>query len=158
MKQQLIAGFRHLVSAAQTSLARLRRDELSPERFARSIAVGLALGLTPLFGFQSLLWAGLVLVLPVDPLLTWLSSWVGNAATAVPILWLELEIGSLVLSGRRLGLSWQQLGEGAALCELGRELALGAFLLVSSAGLAAYFLTLAWLHVERRRRLRTRAF
>src|SRR5512147_2615418 len=114
--------WRNLRESAQAYVRQVRSGKLDPERFRRSIAVGILIGLLPIHGMQSVLWLGLCVVLPIEPMLTWLTSWIGNALTAVPITWLELQLGSLLCTGHFAQLGLEQVGDRQLLARLSMTL------------------------------------
>jgi uncharacterized protein (DUF2062 family) len=125
-------------------MRRVRMGEIEPERFSRSVALGVFIGLLPIHGLQTLLWLGLIVVVPVEPMLTWLCSWVGNAATAVPLTWLELELGSYLCSGRFAALKLSQIGDKNLLSHLSLTLLVGALAFATAGAALAYGGALWW--------------
>lgn len=125
-------------------IGKLESGELEPNRFSLSVGTGVFIGLLPIHGLQSMLCLGLVLLLPVEPLLTWLVSWIGNAVTAVPITWLELELGSFLCNGKFSHYSISELGEPNGLARLGLALVVGSLTLALIAGAASYACARTW--------------
>jgi uncharacterized protein (DUF2062 family)/SAM-dependent methyltransferase len=106
---------------------RLRGGELTPIRAALSVAVGLAIGVTPAFGAHMFLVFAVCLPLSLDAPVSYLAANISIPPLA-PFLWLaEVEIGAIVSTGHPLGL------ETAALRAMGpwafaKELLLGTLL------------------------------
>ena len=116
---------------------RLRGGVLSPGRAAASVAVGLFVGCFPIYGVQFLLVLAICLPLRLDAALAYLATQLSNPLTLPVFLAVELELGSLVLTGRHTTLRWaeiQRLGAASA----GAQLAVGAALLgILLAGIGA---------------------
>jgi len=144
--------FREWPTALRTYLLRIRRGEMDGERFARSIGIGVLIGLLPAHGFQSAIWLLAAIALPVEPLLTWLASWVGNAFTAIPLTWLELQLGALLRTGHVVRLQFSELRDPRHLAQMGVELLLGTIVLAGMASILSYSLARAWAAKQCRRR------
>ena len=106
---------------------RLRGGELTPLRAALSVAVGLAIGVTPAYGAHLFLVLAVCVPLGLDAPVSYLAANISIPPLA-PFLWFaEIEIGSIVSTGHRLSL------ETAALRAVGpwafaKELLLGTLL------------------------------
>jgi len=78
---------------------RLRGGALSPGRAAASVAVGLFVGALPFYGVQILIVLAVCLPLRLDAAVAYLAAHVSNPLTLPFLLLLELEVGSLLLTG-----------------------------------------------------------
>lgn len=99
-------GFRARVTAV---LARLRGGELTPGRLSASVALGLFIGCTPLYGFHGLLVLSSAPPLRLDSLVTYLASNISLPPMIPILLFLEAQIGTWILERRFLSVSWQEL-------------------------------------------------
>jgi uncharacterized protein (DUF2062 family) len=138
--------------ALRDAWRRLRGGELSPERAAASIAIGIFVAFVPLYGIQTLICLLLTLPLRLDFPLAWAVSNVANPLTAPFIIFCDIELGGWIAQGVWVGLSRRnftvsQLGPFLVYAMIGGA-AIGLF-----AGAAAGIATLFWL----RRRARARA-
>lgn len=107
---------------------RIRGSDLTPLRFALSLAVGLWVGCLPLYGVHFFLCALLTLPLRLNFLVAYAAAHISIPPT-VPFLWFAaLQLGSLVLSGGWLALSWSEFTLARA-GQLGGMLLLGSLLL-----------------------------
>ena len=79
--------------------ARLRGGELTPLRAALSVAVGLALGVTPLYGFHLLMVLAVCIPLRLDAPVSYLAANISIPLIAPFLVTAEVEIGSLILTG-----------------------------------------------------------
>lgn len=78
---------------------RLRGGELSPGRAAASVAVGLLIGCTPLFGLHLILCLAVCVPLGLDCVVAYVAANISNPLVAPLLITLEIEVGSLVLHG-----------------------------------------------------------
>jgi uncharacterized protein (DUF2062 family) len=83
---------------------RLRGGELTPARAAASVAVGLAVGVLPLWGVHWLLVLGICLPLRLDAGVAYLASNISLPFIAPFITFAEIEVGARVLHGAWLTL------------------------------------------------------
>ena len=90
------------------------------------------------------MWALLVALLPLEPLLTWLWSWIGNAATAVPITWLELQIGAMLSTGSWRSVSLKDVAALEPLVDMVLQVAVGSAVLGTCLGTVGYLGARAW--------------
>src|SRR5688572_19678176 len=72
---------------------RLRSNNLTPTVLALSIAVGLAVGLLPLYGLHGVMVAVLCLPLRLDTVLAFAATMISNPFTFPLLTWLEVQIG-----------------------------------------------------------------
>jgi uncharacterized protein (DUF2062 family)/ubiquinone/menaquinone biosynthesis C-methylase UbiE len=79
---------------------RLRGGTLSPGRAALSIAIGIFIGCLPVYGLQFLAVAAVCMPLRLDTALAYLAAHVSNPLTLLPLLALEVAVGSLVVTGQ----------------------------------------------------------
>jgi uncharacterized protein (DUF2062 family) len=131
---------RRLAATAGLVWRRLRGGELTAARAAWSIAVGVGVGVTPLWGLHLPIVLALCLPLRLDFALAYLAANVSVPPIAPFISLAELQIGSLVLTGR--GLAAPGAGMAAsALGALAREGLVGTAILSPSAAAASGLLT-----------------
>jgi uncharacterized protein (DUF2062 family)/trans-aconitate methyltransferase len=83
---------------------------MTPRRAAGSVAVGLFVGVQPLFGLHLPLCMLLCWPLRLDVLLAYAAAHVSNPILAPLIVFAELEIGSWIVDGRWLSIDWHGLG------------------------------------------------
>jgi uncharacterized protein (DUF2062 family) len=122
-----------------------------PWRAAASVAVGLAIGVTPLWGVHWLLVLGVCLLLDLDAVVAFVASNVSLPFIAPFITLAEIEIGAWVLTGHGLPLDVATLrswGIGPFL----RELVVGVALMAAGAALVGGGVAygVAWLARARR--------
>lgn len=130
---------------------RMRGGELSPGRAAASVAVGLFIGVLPLFGLHGGLCALICLPLRLDLVVAYAASNISNPLMAPFILLAEVEIGSFLLTGSLLGLSVAALEE-RGVAQVATQLALGSVVFASL--VAPLGAGITWWMVERVRRRR----
>ena len=136
---------------ARQTWRRLRGGELTPSRAAASVAIGLAIGVTPLWGLHWLLVLAVCVPLRKDASLAYLASNISLPFIAPFITFAEIEVGARIVRGVWLTLS----PEEARRLKLGSiltEVAVGT--VVVAAACAAAGAAIAWLiaHAARRRR------
>jgi uncharacterized protein (DUF2062 family)/SAM-dependent methyltransferase len=126
-------------AAAKTAWTRLRGGELTPFRAAASVAVGLAIGVTPLYGLH--LWIVIAVCVPLrlDAALAYLAANVSLPFVAPFILLAEVELGSIVRTGHALGLT--AIEAQRRQWELAKELVVGTLILSPSLALVGGALT-----------------
>jgi uncharacterized protein (DUF2062 family)/trans-aconitate methyltransferase len=83
---------------------------MTPRRAAGSVAVGLFVGVQPLFGLHLALCTLLCWPLRLDIVLAYVAAHVSNPILAPFIVLAELEVGSWIVDGRWLGLDWHGVG------------------------------------------------
>jgi uncharacterized protein (DUF2062 family)/SAM-dependent methyltransferase len=103
---------------------RLRGGELTPIRAAASVALGLAIGVTPLYGLH--LWIVIAICLPLrlDAALAYLAANISLPFVIPFILLTEVELGSLARTGHMLALTASE-AKARALRELATEVVVG---------------------------------
>ncbi len=121
--------------AAASGWKRLRGGELTPWRAAGSVAVGLAIGVTPLYGLHIWIVVGVCLLLQLDAAVAYLAANVSIPPMIPFLLLAEVEIGSWVRKGHTLGLSAQE-AKARALGELVREVVVGTAIFAPLVGVA----------------------
>jgi len=87
---------------------RLRGERQSPARVALAVALGLFIGCLPVYGFHFVLCAAICLPLGLDLVLAYLVANISNPFVAPFLITLEVEIGSLLSTGRHASFSLQQ--------------------------------------------------
>ena len=81
---------------------RLRGSEQSPARVALAIAVGLFIGSLPLYGLHFLLCMLVCIPRRLDSVLAYLAANISNPLVAPLLITLEVEVGSLLLTGEHV--------------------------------------------------------
>ncbi|HEY8072682.1 MAG TPA: DUF2062 domain-containing protein [Labilithrix sp.] len=145
----LRARRRALRASAKTAWKRLRGGELTPARAAASVAIGLAIGVTPLWGAHWLLVIAICVPLKLDAGVAFLASNISLPFIAPFITFAEIEVGARVLGGTWLALRVDDV-KAMHLSDVLAELALGTVLV--AIGSAAAGGAAAWALVARRRR------
>ncbi len=131
-------GLRAGISAL---IARLRGGELTRARLVGSVALGMFIGCTPLYGFHIWLVLAAAAPLRLDALVAYLASNVSIPPMIPFLLFAEAQVGTFLLEGRFLELSLHELAP-TNIFDLGVAVALGSlFVGALVAGLGA---TLAW--------------
>jgi uncharacterized protein (DUF2062 family) len=136
-------GFR---DALRNAVSRLRGGQVSPQKIGFSVAFGIFIGCTPLFGLHALIIGLLGFALRLDVLVAYLASNVSLPPFIPAILFLEVQAGSWILGGRFLPLTMASFAPERALA-LGGALALGT--VVVGAAFAAVGGSVAWLLMHR---------
>jgi uncharacterized protein (DUF2062 family)/precorrin-6B methylase 2 len=119
---------------------------LSPGRAAVSVGVGLFVGSLPLPGAQLAIVLAVCLPLGLDAAVAYLAAHVSNPFTLTLFVAAELEVGSVLLTGRHAAMSIESLGN-AGLGHLGSQILVGS--LVVGAGLSTLGGTVTWLIAHR---------
>ncbi len=113
---------------------RIRGGSLSPLRAALSVAIGLAIGVTPLYGVHLLLVLLVCLPLRLDSVVAYLAANISLPFIAPFLVFAEVEIGARALTGTWLALSLADVkAHGAA--KFGSELFWGTAILSPLAAL-----------------------
>jgi uncharacterized protein (DUF2062 family) len=124
----------HLLRRLQLAWRRLRGGTLSPGRAATSIAVGLFVGCLPLYGVHSVIVLAICIPLRLDAAIAYFAAHVSNPVTAPFLFALELQLGSLILTGHGTELSFAAARE-LGLMKAGARLFAGAALVAPTAAL-----------------------
>lgn len=130
---------------------RLRGGELTPGRAAASVAVGIAIGVLPLWGVHWALVLAVCLPLRLDASVAYLASNVSLPFFAPFITFAEIAIGSRVLRGAWPTIAPEQV-KHIALAPLLGELALGTAIVAIAGAAAGGALAYAATALVRRRR------
>ena len=117
---------------AKKAWKRLRGGDLTPGRAAASVAIGLSIGVTPLWGVHWLIVVGVCLPLGLDAGLAFLASNISLPFVAPFITFAELEVGARLLHGAWLPLTPEQAKKIVPKEVLG-EVALGTFVVALGA-------------------------
>jgi uncharacterized protein (DUF2062 family)/2-polyprenyl-3-methyl-5-hydroxy-6-metoxy-1,4-benzoquinol methylase len=137
-----------LRSKARAAWRRLRGGELTPTRAALSVAVGLAIGVTPLYGAHIFLVLAVCVPLGLDAPVSYLAANVSIPPLAPFLALAEVEIGAWLLTGRALPLDAARLRETGA-WTFARELVLGTAIFAPAAALTGGLLTYALVSLAR---------
>lgn len=130
---------------------RLRGGELTAVRAAASVAVGLAIGVTPLWGLHFFLVLAVCLPLRLDFPLSYLAANISIPVIAPFLTMAELEIGSFVLTGSGLPMSLAMVkARGAGLFM--KEMAVGTLVFSPAISTLGGALTFAIVRLVRGRR------
>ncbi len=86
----------------------MRGERKSPARVALAVALGLFIGCLPVYGFHFLLCLLVCLPLGLDLVLAYLVANISNPLVAPFLITLEVEIGSLISTGRHAGFSLER--------------------------------------------------
>jgi uncharacterized protein (DUF2062 family) len=119
---------------------RLRGGALSPTRAATSIGVGLFVGCLPLYGVHSVIVLAICVPLRLDSAIAYFAAHISNPLTAPFLFALELQIGSILLTGHGTELSFaaaKQLG----FMSVGARLVCGAAVIAPATALLGAALT-----------------
>ncbi len=122
--------FSRIVAAHRALLSRLRGGELSPERLGGSVALGLFVGILPIYGFHFPVCAALAFALRLDLLITYAAANISIPPMIPFLLYGGLQLGSLCLTGSFRSLSLEGLGP-ASVAAAGLQLGIGSVLLAT---------------------------
>lgn len=136
---------------AREAWRRLRGGELTPGRAAASVAVGLAIGVTPLWGVHWMLVLAICLPLRLDAGVAYLAANVSLPFVAPFITFAEIVVGARVLHGTWPALSVEQTKQ-LALGTVAEELAAGTLVVGATGALAGAALAYGLTTLLRRRR------
>ena len=144
----------HVRRGLRAAWTRLRGGELSPLRAATSVAIGLAIGVTPLYGLH--LWLVLLVCVPLrlDAPVAYLAANISLPFVSPFLLLAEVEIGAFLRTGHGAALGDLALrsDRAATLSRMALEVALGTALFAPAVAGLGFALTYAF--VARRRRPR----
>ena len=119
---------RTFLAISRRLLNRLRGGRLEPWRAGFSVAVGLFVGVQPLYGLHLPLCLIICLPLRLDVVLAYAAANISIPLFAPIIVLTEIQLGSLVLDGKLLAIHLSQLKSGRAV-HLVAQLGIGAILL-----------------------------
>jgi len=132
-----------------------------PERVAAAVAVGVAVGLSPFFGFHAIMAIGLALIFRLNKLDTLLGSFVGNPWTLPPVYALGWKIGHALLGSPMRGrpLPWHRIlhsdfwvaFRGPGFAPRLTAFILGTSMIATVAACATYLIVLGLLRLYHRR-------
>jgi uncharacterized protein (DUF2062 family) len=86
---------------------------------------------------------GFIAVLPIDPVISYASTWISNPLTVLPFTFAEIEIGSMISTGRWQRVSISEMGSIQRAVHLGLRIGLGALLFASVSAIIAFALSYA---------------
>jgi len=127
---------------------RLRGERQSPARVALAVGLGLFIGSLPVYGLHFVLCVLVCLPLGLDLLLAYLVANISNPLVAPFLITLEVEIGSLVSTGRHAGFSLERARQTGIL-GFAFQAAFGSIFV--GAGLGALGSAIAYLIARKRR-------
>lgn len=122
---------------------RLRGGELSPERAASSVGVGLFVGFIPTYGIQTLICLMFTVPLRLDFPLAWVVTNFANPLTALFIIALDIEVGGFLRRGEWTAISTTDF-DLAHLGALSADAMLGGIAIGTVVGLVGGAVTLAF--------------
>lgn len=117
-----------LAARIRTAWKRLRGGSLSPGRAAASVGVGLFVGFLPLYGIHSAIVLAICVPLRLDAAIAYLATHISNPLTAPFLFALEMQVGSLLLTGHGTEMTFAAARELGFL-KVGARLLCGAALL-----------------------------
>jgi len=135
--------------------SRLRGGSLEPGRAAASVAIGIFVGCLPIYGVQILVVLAVCVPLRLDAALAYVAAHVSNPFTLPFVLALEMETGSLLLTGHHATFDLEaakRLGVAA----VGAQIVCGAVVLGVVLGSVGALVT--WVFVQSVRDLADREF
>ena len=135
-------------------IARLRGGQLEPRRAGLSVAVGLYIGVQPVFGLHLPLCLLVCVPLRLDALVAYAAANISNPFLATFIVFAEVQLGSLALDGRCLPFTMEQ-AKGIHLVHLALQAAVGAQLLGVGLAILGGVVAARVAHFARSRRTRT---
>ncbi len=137
--------------AARNAWRRLRGGELTPARAAASVAIGLAIGVTPLWGVHWLIVLAVCVPLRLDAGVAFLASNVSLPFIAPFITFAELEVGARLVRGGWLAMKPEDV-RGVALRTVLSEIAVGTLAVAaasSAVGAGVTYALVAWRRARR---------
>lgn len=138
---------------ARRAWRRLRGGELTPRRAAASVALGLAIGVTPLWGVHWAIVLALCVPLRLDAGVAFLASNVSLPFIAPFITFAEIELGARILRGAWMRLTADEV-RATGVRAFAAEVALGTLLVAIAAaalGAAVTYVIVARRHARRAR-------
>jgi uncharacterized protein (DUF2062 family) len=84
----------------------------TPKLMARGLAIGVFVGMFPMFGLQTLMAVGLATIVRGNKWLAAIGTWISNPVTDIPIVLLNIQVGRWLLQKHHVGSvirlsSWQ---------------------------------------------------
>ena len=143
------------VRRLQDMLMWMRVQQGSPGYQARGLAAGVFTGCLPFFGLQIVLGVALASAMRGHPLLAAAGTWVSNPFTYLPLYWLNLQVGILLLGPPEALPDLDELasvGLAGLGWSFGSRLMLGSVLMGLLAGPLSGSLCWWWLRRRGRRR------
>lgn len=135
--------------------SRLRGGTLEPGRAAASVAIGIFVGCLPIYGVQLLVVLAVCVPLRLDAALAYVAAHISNPFTLPFVLAVEMEIGSLLLSGRHATFDLEA-AKRLGVTTVGAQIVCGAVVLGAVLGFVGALVT--WVFVQSVRDLANRAF
>lgn len=138
-----------LAEAARTAWRRLRGGKLTPARAAASVAVGLAIGVLPLWGVHWFLVLAICMPLRLDAGVAYLAANVSLPIFAPFITFAEVEVGARMLHGAWVSLTPSEV-KNLALGTVAAEVALGTAVVSVASALTGGALTYGLVSLRKR--------
>ncbi|MBI4042343.1 MAG: DUF2062 domain-containing protein [Deltaproteobacteria bacterium] len=124
---------------------RFIRMRSTPDEVARGMAVGIFVGMTPTFPFQTILALLLAMWLRESKIAAALGVWITNPFTSVPIFAFNYKVGRLFVSAPAVAFKAEHLTSMENLVKLGLDyflvLMLGSIIVGVFSAIIAYFIT-----------------
>lgn len=95
---------------------RLLRHKDSPHSIAAGAAIGIFVGMLPIYGFQMITAVAVAAVARVNKVAAALPAWITNPLTIPPFLYFQYRLGRFVVGGEEVAGAWprlQKVGEAA---------------------------------------------
>lgn len=131
-----------LRGALRDAWRRLRGGELSPERAAGSVGIGLFVGFIPTYGIQTLICLMFTVPLRLDFPVAWIATNIANPLTALFVIALDIEVGGFLRRGQWVAVSSSDF-DMARLGALSADAMVGGIALGSIVGVVGGMVTLA---------------
>lgn len=134
--------------AAREAWDRLRGGDLTPARAATSVAVGLAIGVTPLWGVHFLLVIAVCVPFRLDVVLAYVASNISLPFIAPFLTFAEMELGARALTGAWLPRTTVDAMRAHGLMPFVKQLVVGTALfapMMASAGYAGTYVLAKWI-------------
>jgi uncharacterized protein (DUF2062 family)/2-polyprenyl-3-methyl-5-hydroxy-6-metoxy-1,4-benzoquinol methylase len=125
--------------------SRLRGGSLDPERAALSVAIGIFVGCLPIYGAQLLIVLAVCVPLRLDAVLAYVAAHVSNPLTLPLVLVVEMETGSLVLTGRHAAFDLEA-AKRLGLAAVGTQIVCGAVVFGAAFALVGAIVTWFLVH------------
>ncbi len=132
---------RLLQRTVRVAVLKTRRGKIRPRRLAMSTSVGVFVAMLPIPGCQTFAWLAMCAALRVDPVISYAFTWVSNPVTVVPLTILEMELGTVLCTGRFQPLPRNYRGALSAAAPIGLHVCVGALLVSIVCALLAFLIS-----------------
>ncbi|AAP99261.1 MULTISPECIES: DUF2062 domain-containing protein [Prochlorococcus] len=93
----MIRILRNIIKRVRSLSHWIWKQEGTPAKRARGVAIGIFSGCFPFFGFQSLIGICLASLFKANHLLAIMGTWISNPFTYIPLYWMNYKVGSYFL-------------------------------------------------------------